>query len=91
VKQFLALPDWPNGAAAIDLGGGRVLGVIPTPGHEPSHITLYDQHERLLLTGDTPYPGLLVLDSGQTHRNSIGRFAAFIGASHPVKWLLGEC
>ena len=37
VKEFFGLPDWPEGEAALDLGG-RILTVFPIPGHEPSHL-----------------------------------------------------
>ena len=39
--------------------GGRVLRVIHTPGHSNDSIMLYDQEHRILLTGDTFYPGAL--------------------------------
>lgn len=89
VKQFFGLSDWPNGAASIDLGGGRVLDVIPTPGHEPSHLTIYDRREQLLLTGDTLYPGLLVVNNWPDYRKSIARLAAFVAAGRSIRWVLG--
>lgn len=42
----------------IDLGN-RELEVIYTPGHNSSCITLLDERNRLLFTGDTWYPGPL--------------------------------
>jgi glyoxylase-like metal-dependent hydrolase (beta-lactamase superfamily II) len=36
----------------IDLGG-RVLGVMHTPGHSPDSICLFDEHDGLLFGGDT--------------------------------------
>ncbi len=36
----------------IDLGGGRFLEVVHTPGHEPSHICLRDSRTGILFAGD---------------------------------------
>lgn len=87
VKQFYQLPQWPNGKGAIDLGG-RKLDVIPAPGHEPSHVALYDRRERLLLSGDTLYPGLLVVNDWRAYRRTAARLAAFV-ATNPVSHVLG--
>jgi glyoxylase-like metal-dependent hydrolase (beta-lactamase superfamily II) len=43
----------------IDLGGGRTLEVIYTPGHSPGSICLLDKKYRILFTGDTFFPGPL--------------------------------
>ena len=43
----------------IDLGGGRTLEVIHTPGHSPGSICLLDKKNRILFTGDTFFPGPL--------------------------------
>lgn len=43
----------------MDLGGGRTLEVIYTPGHSPGSICLLDKKNRLLFTGDTFFPGPL--------------------------------
>lgn len=87
VKQFFQLPQWPNGRGTIDLGG-RILDVIPAPGHEPSHIAIYDRRERLLLSGDTLYPGLLVVNDWRSYRRTAARLAAF-AATNPVSHVLG--
>ena len=41
--------------------GNTVLNVIPTPGHTPGHVSLYEQQSQTLFTGDTLF------------RESIGR------------------
>ena len=56
VTGFFGLPDWPQGTAQLDLGG-RVVDVIPSPGHDQPAVTYYDRSTGLLLTGDTVYPG----------------------------------
>lgn len=43
----------------IDLGAGRILEVIHTPGHSPGSICLLDKKNRILFTGDTFFPGPL--------------------------------
>jgi glyoxylase-like metal-dependent hydrolase (beta-lactamase superfamily II) len=87
VKTFFGLPHWPDDAATFDLGG-RVLDVIPIPGHEPSHIALYDRQTKLLLTGDTLYPGLLVVNDWDAYRRSVARLKAFADA-HEITLILG--
>jgi len=78
VAAFFHVADWPRDIAHIDLGG-RVLDIIPTPGHEPAHIMVFDPKTRLLLSGDSLYPGRLYVPDGQmaTFRDSIDRVAAF--------------
>lgn len=89
VAAFFGIRDWPNQIVDFDLGR-RVLQVIPTPGHQPAHIMLYDRRTRLLLTGDTLYPGRLYVPTNMfgDFKASIDRVVAFTRA-HPVKWLLG--
>ena len=41
----------------VNLGGGRTLEIIGTPGHTPDAISLLDRGNGLLFTGDTFYPG----------------------------------
>ena len=53
VKNFFGIVTWPTQIVAYDLGGGRVLDVIPIPGHQSAHIALYDRQTGILLTGDT--------------------------------------
>jgi glyoxylase-like metal-dependent hydrolase (beta-lactamase superfamily II) len=71
-----------------------VLDVLGIPGHEDSHIALYDRDNALLLTGDTLYPGFLVIDDAASQGNfveyqaSIQRLVDFT-AGRPVNWVLG--
>jgi hydroxyacylglutathione hydrolase len=87
VKDFFHLPNWPDGSATPDLGG-RPLTIFPLPGHEPSHIAVYDAVTRMLLTGDTLYPGLLTIQDWLAYRRSAARMAQF-AAAHPVTFVLG--
>ncbi len=87
VRSFFGLTDWPEGQASLDLGG-RVLTILPLPGHEPSHIAVYDANTRLLLTGDTLYPGLLTVSNWPAYQHSAARLAEFASA-YPISMLLG--
>ena len=51
VAAFFHIAAWPTQIGHYDLGD-RKLDIIPTPGHEPSHIMIYDTRTRLLLSGD---------------------------------------
>jgi hypothetical protein len=59
VTGFFGLPDWPEGTAQLDLGG-RVVDVIPSPGHDEPAVTYYDRATGLLLTGGHGLPGAAV-------------------------------
>ena len=89
VAAYFKIADWPDGIARFDLGG-RVLDIIPTPGHQPAHMMVYDARTKLLFSGDMLYPGRLYvpLDKFDTFRASTDRLAAF-AAKHPIRALLG--
>jgi glyoxylase-like metal-dependent hydrolase (beta-lactamase superfamily II) len=78
VKPF-HITDWIHGGDTIDLGG-RVLEVIPAPGHTPDSIALWDARNGLLFTGDMYYPGPIFLFRPETdldaYEASIARMAA---------------
>ena len=89
VAAFFKIANWPQDIVKFDLGG-RVLDVIPTPGHHPSHIMIFDPRTRWLLSGDTLYPGRLYIPDGalDDYRASIDRVVAFT-KSRPVRYVLG--
>lgn len=89
VAAAFGIAHWPEGIGHLDLGG-RVLDIIPTPGHEPAHIMVYDARTRLLLSGDMLYPGRLYIPAGHfdEFRASADRLAAFAD-THPIRALLG--
>lgn len=89
VAAFFAIDAWPDTIGRYDLGG-RALSIVPTPGHEPAHIMVYDARTRLIFSGDMLYPGRLYvpLDQFETFRASADRLAAF-AATHPIRALLG--
>lgn len=89
VAAFFGITHWPSDIGRFDLGD-RILDVIPTPGHQPAHIMVYDVRTQLLFSGDMLYPGRLYvpLNMFDTFRASADRLAAF-AATHPVRALLG--
>jgi hydroxyacylglutathione hydrolase len=89
VAAFFGIADWPHTVARFDLGG-RALDVIPTPGHQPAHLMLFDARTGLLLSGDTLYPGRLYIPSNtfEDFRDSIDRVVAFTRDRH-VRYVLG--
>ncbi|MES3084882.1 MBL fold metallo-hydrolase [Sphingomonas faeni] len=89
VAAFFGIRDWPNTTGRFDLGH-RVLDIVPTPGHEPAHIMIYDARTRLIFSGDMLYPGRLYVPSDRfdVFRASAVRLAGF-AKTHPVRALLG--
>jgi glyoxylase-like metal-dependent hydrolase (beta-lactamase superfamily II) len=89
VASFFGLTSWPEGSATFDLGD-RVLDIVPLPGHESSHIAVYDREQQLLFTGDTLYPGRLYIQSWSQYRASVKRLVNFVDSQAlPVRWVLG--
>ncbi len=87
VRAMFGIPDWPRENAEFDLGG-RELDIIPIPGHQETHVAIYDRQTRILLTGDSLYPGRLYVWDWPAYRNSISRLVEFTG-SRPVSHILG--
>jgi hydroxyacylglutathione hydrolase len=89
VADFFKIADWPNQVVSYDLGG-RVLDIIPTPGHQSAHIILFDRKTRLLFSGDSlgPYRLYIPMNEAKTYRDSIDRVAAF-ARNKRVSWILG--
>ncbi|WP_408589405.1 MBL fold metallo-hydrolase [Novosphingobium sp.] len=78
VASFFGIAHWPDQLGRLDLGG-RMLTVIPTPGHQPAHIMIHDPQLGILLSGDALYPGRLYvpLDKFAVARASSDRLARF--------------
>jgi len=87
VVAFYGLPEWPDGAATLDLGG-RVVDVLPGPGHHKAAVVFYDRYTGLLFTGDTVYRGRLYVEDWQAFRTTISRLVDFV-SSRPVSHVLG--
>ncbi|MFT3925101.1 MAG: MBL fold metallo-hydrolase [Myxococcales bacterium] len=61
LQQAFGITQWPNSVVAYDLGG-RVLDIIPVPGHDVTSIAVYDRQTGVLLTGDSLYPGRIYVN-----------------------------
>ena len=77
VNSRLGVADWPNGIGQIDLGD-RVIDVIPTPGHYPSHVAYYDRQTGLFFSGDFLLPGRLLIEDTDADLASARRVAEFV-------------
>lgn len=74
IEAFFGFTDWPIEVVTHDLGG-REIDIIPTPGHEDSHIAIYDHQTGVLLTGDTLMPGRIFINDFDTFVTSVQRLA----------------
>jgi hydroxyacylglutathione hydrolase len=88
VKKSFGLPNWPDDAATFELGN-RGLIVFPIPGHEDSHIAIYDPRNKWLLTGDMLYAGKLTIENWDAYRASAKRLADFAD-QHEIAGVLGN-
>jgi len=87
VVRFLGMSNWPDECVELDLGG-RPLLVTGCPGHHDACIAIYDSLTRLLLTGDTVYPGRLYVNDVEAFVASLDRLVA-LAEQHPVSWVMG--
>jgi len=87
VQAFFGLDNWPDGVASLDLGG-RMLEILPIPGHHPAGIAVYDTLTGMLLTGDTLLPGRVYISDLDSSRASSQRLVEFI-ENRPVSHVLG--
>jgi hydroxyacylglutathione hydrolase len=87
VRNYFGFSDWPNGLAQVDLGN-RTIDVIPTPGHNPAHVSYYDQKTGLFFSGDFFLPGRLIIDDAAADLASARRVADFL-RNRPVSFVLG--
>jgi glyoxylase-like metal-dependent hydrolase (beta-lactamase superfamily II) len=89
IQKATGITNWPTDIGHIDLGG-RVVDVIPFPGHNDASIALYDRLTGNLMTGDSLYPGLLSLapEDLLTFTASAKRLADFV-SDHLVAHVLG--
>lgn len=87
VRAFFSIARWPADSSTFDLGG-RVIDVLPIPGHQPASIALYDRRTGILLTGDTFYPGRLYVRDTAAFAISVARLADF-ARHHRITHILG--
>ncbi|HVF71722.1 MAG TPA: MBL fold metallo-hydrolase [Chthoniobacterales bacterium] len=87
VRAFFGFTNWPNGIAQVDLGG-RTVDVIPTPGHNETHLAFYDNRTGLLFSGDFLMPARLLIEDAAAYRESALRVVEFL-KTRPLTWILG--
>jgi hydroxyacylglutathione hydrolase len=89
IQKAAGIASWPAGSGTLDLGG-RVIDVLPIPGHNNASIALYDRRTGILLTGDSLYPGRLYVNEPDlpVYADSAKRLADFV-RMHPVSFVLG--
>ena len=87
MKNFFGFTNWPNETVSFDLGG-RILRVIPGPGHEEAATLFYDPWTGVLFTGDTVYPGRLYVVDMPAYIATLERAIAVM-AEVRVSYLLG--
>jgi glyoxylase-like metal-dependent hydrolase (beta-lactamase superfamily II) len=87
VQAFFGFTNWPNGIAHIDLGG-RTVDVIPTPGHNQTHLAFYDERTGILFSGDFLLPGRLLIEDAAAYRESARRVVNFL-KTRPLTHILG--
>lgn len=85
--EFYGFARWPHDEASFNLGG-RIIDVIPSPGHEEAEVSLYDRYTDILFTGDIFYPGRLYVQDWDAFVDSINRLMAFT-ETHPISHILG--
>ncbi len=78
--------DWPN-KGKLDLGG-RVLDVLPTPGLDESAISVFDGWSGILFTGNTLYPGRLVIRDYPRYLESLEALTDLSREKH-LRFILG--
>ncbi len=87
VRGYFGFKDRPKGVAQVDLGG-RIIDVLPAPGHNPAHVVYYDRNTGLVFSGDFLLPGRLLVDDYSAYVASAARVAAFV-MDRPVSYVLG--
>ena len=87
VRAFFGFTNWPNGIAHLDLGG-RTVDVIPTPGHNQTHVAFYDSRTGVLFSGDFLMPGRLLIGDAAAYHESALRVVDFL-KTRPLTHILG--
>jgi hydroxyacylglutathione hydrolase len=87
-KRFYGIEHWPTDIGHVDLGG-RVIDVVPIPGHDVVSIALYDRNTAILLAGDSVYPGRLYVRDFADFKASTERMIRFTDGK-PVTHILGN-
>ncbi len=83
------ITSWPTGQGQINLGGGRIIDVLPIPGHASDSVAFYDRQSGDMLTGDSLYPGNVFVSAPEQFAASNRRLWEFT-ARNNVRNVLGS-
>ena len=87
VQKHFGFTSWPDELAQVELGD-RTIDVIPTPGHNPTHVAFYDRNTGLFFSGDFLLPGRLLVEDLDAYLASAQRVVDFI-SNRPITHVLG--
>jgi glyoxylase-like metal-dependent hydrolase (beta-lactamase superfamily II) len=87
LRAFFGFINRPNGIAHVDLGG-RTVDVIPTPGHNQTHVAFYDGRTGILFSGDFLMPARLLIEDAAAYHESALRVIDFL-KTRPLTHILG--
>jgi hydroxyacylglutathione hydrolase len=87
IQNYFQLDD-QRSTSSIDLGD-RGIDVLSVPGHHKTSLAFYDNQTRLLLTGDTFYPGRLYVRDWPAFKRSIKHLIQF-ASDHKVNYFIGN-
>jgi glyoxylase-like metal-dependent hydrolase (beta-lactamase superfamily II) len=88
IQDYFNITNWPEDIVDYDLGN-RMMKIIPIPGHQASSIAVYDTSTKILLTGDTFYPGRLYVKDWTAFKMSIERLVNFTD-NYEISTILGN-
>ena len=88
LKNFYNISNWPKEIVDFEIGN-RLMKIIPIPGHQASSIAVYDTSTKILLTGDTFYPGRLYVKDWNAFKMSIERLEKFTD-NNEISYILGN-
>jgi hydroxyacylglutathione hydrolase len=87
-KKFFGITTWPTDIGHVDLGG-RILDIVPIPGHNAVSVAFYDHNTGVLLSGDSLYPGRLYVQDFAAFQASTERLIKFTEGK-PIAHILGN-
>src|SRR5437762_4043177 len=87
VRAFFRFTNWPSEIAHLGLGG-RTVDVVPTPGHNSTHVAFYDSRTGILFSGDFLMPGRLLIEDAAAYRESALPVVDFL-KTRPLTHILG--
>jgi glyoxylase-like metal-dependent hydrolase (beta-lactamase superfamily II) len=86
-RKYFGFENWPEDLAQVELGD-RTIDVIPTPGHNSTHVAFHDRRTGLFFSGDFLLPGRLLVEDADEYLASALRVAEF-AKTRPITHVLG--